>query len=110
MKLDLKSLRDAPGWAGAGVRVPRFDPAEMSRYTRESPVWLHFGAGNIFRGFIASLQQELLEQGLADRGIIAAETFDGSLPAFIAAFTRKKALSRSEIDEIRRMIDGWEEK
>ena len=38
-----------------------------------------------------------------------AETFDGSLPAFIAAFTRKKALSREEIDEIKRMIDGWGE-
>ncbi len=38
-----------------------------------------------------------------------AETFDGSLPAFIAAFTRKKTLSRSEIDEIKRMIDGWGE-
>ncbi len=85
MTLDLKSLRDTPGWAGAGVRVPRFDPAEMSRYTRESPVWLHFGAGNIFRGFIASLQQELLEQGLADRGIIAAETFDGEIVSRIYA-------------------------
>ena len=39
-----------------------------------------------------------------------AETFDGSLPAFIAAFTRKKALSRKEIDQIRQMIDGWGEK
>ena len=35
-----------------------------------------------------------------------AETFNGSLPAFIAAFARKKALSPQEIDEIRRMIDG----
>lgn len=34
------------------------------------------------------------------------ETFDGSLPAFIAAFTKRKALSEEEIAEIRRMIDG----
>ena len=33
------------------------------------------------------------------------ETFDGSLPAFIAAFTRRKKLSKSEIDEIQAMID-----
>lgn len=33
------------------------------------------------------------------------DTFDGSLPAFIAAFTQRKALTREEIDEIRRMID-----
>ncbi len=33
------------------------------------------------------------------------KTFDGSLPAFIAAFTRRKALSAKEAEEIRRMID-----
>lgn len=39
-----------------------------------------------------------------------AESFHGSLPAFIAAFTRKKALSQQEVDEIRRMIDAYGEK
>lgn len=34
------------------------------------------------------------------------ETFGGSLPAFIAAFTKRKALSAEEIGEIRRMIDS----
>lgn len=34
------------------------------------------------------------------------ETFDGSLPAFIAAFTSRKHLSEKEIDEIRKMIDA----
>ena len=33
------------------------------------------------------------------------EAFDGSLPAFIAAFTQRKALSPEEATEIRRMID-----
>ena len=37
------------------------------------------------------------------------ETFDGSLPAFLAAFTTRKALSREEIAEIRRMIAACEE-
>ena len=32
------------------------------------------------------------------------KTFDGSLPAFIAAFTRRKALSAKEEELIRRMI------
>ena len=36
-----------------------------------------------------------------------AERFHGSLPAFVAAFTRKKALSQQEVDEIRRMIDAY---
>ncbi|WP_276947742.1 BlaI/MecI/CopY family transcriptional regulator [Acetatifactor muris] len=34
------------------------------------------------------------------------DTFDGSLPAFIAAFTSRKSLSREEIAEIRDMIDS----
>lgn len=37
------------------------------------------------------------------------ETFDGSLPAFIAAFTKRKNLSQNEIDEIRKMIDTYGE-
>ena len=35
------------------------------------------------------------------------DTFDGSLPAFIAAFTARKALSEEDAAEIRRMIDGY---
>ena len=34
------------------------------------------------------------------------DTFNGSLPAFIAAFTQRKGLSPEEAAEIRRMIDA----
>ena len=34
------------------------------------------------------------------------ETFDGSLPAFVAAFGSRKKLSESEIEELKRLIDG----
>ncbi len=37
------------------------------------------------------------------------ETFEGSLPAFIAAFTQRKKLSKKEIDEIQAMIDAARE-
>ncbi len=37
------------------------------------------------------------------------ETFGGSLPAFIAAFTKRKTLSKSELDELRRMVAAYEE-
>jgi len=37
------------------------------------------------------------------------ETFEGSLPAFIAAFTARKSLSEKDIAEIRKMIDGYKE-
>ena len=33
--------------------------------------------------------------------------FDGSLPAFLAAFTRSRKLSEQEIDEVQRMIDRY---
>ena len=38
-----------------------------------------------------------------------ADTFAGSLPAFLAAFTRRKALSPDEIAQIRQMIETYEE-
>lgn len=34
------------------------------------------------------------------------DTFDGSLPAFFAAFTKRKNLTVQEIAELRRMIDS----
>ena len=37
------------------------------------------------------------------------ETFDGSLPAFLAAFTKRKQLSAEEVKKIRQMIDAYEE-
>lgn len=37
------------------------------------------------------------------------DTFDGSLPAFLAAFTRRKGLTSEEIAQIRRMIDNCQE-
>lgn len=37
------------------------------------------------------------------------KTFEGSLPAFVAAFTRHKDISQKEIDEVQRMIDRFKE-
>ena len=34
------------------------------------------------------------------------ETFEGSLPAFLAAFSSRKRLSDREIDELKAIIDG----
>lgn len=37
---------------------------------------------------------------------VVEESFDGSLPAFIAAFTKRKSLSAEEVAEIRKLIDA----
>ena len=37
------------------------------------------------------------------------DTFNGSLPAFISAFTQNTTISREEAEEIRKMIDRAEE-
>ena len=37
------------------------------------------------------------------------ETFQGSLPQFLTAFTRRKKLSKTEIEELKKLIDEYEE-
>ena len=36
---------------------------------------------------------------------LVEEKFQGSLPAFVAAFTRRQDISDKELDEVQRMID-----
>lgn len=40
---------------------------------------------------------------------LVERTFEGSLPAFIAAFTKHKRLSQEEVAKLRRMIEEAEE-
>ena len=40
---------------------------------------------------------------------LIAESFGGSLPRFLAAFTRRHRLSEQEIDELQRLIDQHRE-
>ena len=42
---------------------------------------------------------------LGERGELVEKKFEGSLPAFIAAFTRRQDLSDDELDEVQQMID-----
>ena len=37
------------------------------------------------------------------------ETFEGSLPAFLAAFSKSKKLSQAEADQLRSLIDSYQE-
>lgn len=40
---------------------------------------------------------------------LVEKTFQGSMPAFIAAFTRRRKLSGEEVADIRRMLDRYED-
>ena len=81
LELKRSALKDKGAWEKAGVKVPGFDVDAMIAETQQNPVWVHFGIGNIFRGFIAGLQQVILEKGEAKSGIIAADTFDFDIVA-----------------------------
>lgn len=74
MKLNYAGIQDRSAWSRAGIVLPTFDWPAMRASTAAAPTWVHFGAGNIFRAFIALLQQDLLEQGLVSGGIVAADT------------------------------------
>ena len=37
------------------------------------------------------------------------ETFEGSMPAFIAAFSKSKRLRKEEVEQLRQLIDSYEE-
>ena len=69
MKVTLQGIKDTAAFAAANVTLPKFDVAKVQEESRNNPVWLHFGAGNIFRGFVASLQQQLLDSGDQSSGI-----------------------------------------
>lgn len=76
MILNDAGLKDRNAWKKAGFELPQFDRAAVRETTMKNPVWLHFGAGNIFRGFPAALQQKLLNEGKSDKGIIVCEGYD----------------------------------
>lgn len=75
MKLSYQSLTSTE-WINKQYQLPQFDIKQVTEATKDAPIWLHLGAGNIFRAFLANLQQRLLNANLSDKGIIVAEGFD----------------------------------
>ena len=50
------------------------------------------------------------EQAQASRlDEMVEETFQGSMPAFIAAFSRSRKLTRDEVEQLKALIDNYEE-
>ena len=76
MKLDQQGLLNRSWWKEAGYDIPEYDRGQMKERTKENPYWIHFGAGNIFRAFLAHAVQKLLNKGLLDRGLIVAAGYN----------------------------------
>ena len=76
MKLSASGLLDRSGWEQIQVKTPSYNIQEMKKRTAEDPLWVHFGSGNFFRGFVAPLAHRLLETGELNRGIITVSTYN----------------------------------
>jgi fructuronate reductase len=79
LNLSRESIRNPKTWQDAGIELPKFDIDTIKANTRENPTWVHFGPGNIFRAFIAVLQQTVLNAGKADTGIVAVGPIDSEV-------------------------------
>lgn len=79
MQLTLQALQNTAWFKERDISLPAFDVERMRANTQKTPVWLHFGAGNIFRAFTARIAQSLLNKGDMNSGIIVCETFDEEL-------------------------------
>lgn len=74
MKLNIENLNNKTFWKSTDIEIPKYDINQIRKNTSERPTWLHFGAGNIFRGFIARIADTLLNDNIIDTGIIAIDT------------------------------------
>jgi len=76
MELSKQGLADKKQWEDAGYFLPQYDRERVAMATKENPFWIHFGAGNIFKAFQANVVQNLLNEGVLDRGLVVAEGYD----------------------------------
>ena len=76
MKLNDEGLKNRQWWEEKGYSLPKYDREEVRKATKENPFWIHFGGGNIFRAFQANVVQNLLNDGVLDRGLTVAEGYD----------------------------------
>lgn len=76
MKLSIYGLNEREAFSKAGYHLPDYDIKAVSKKTHDFPMWVHFGAGNIFRAFHAELAEKLLEKKCISTGITVCEGYD----------------------------------
>ena len=60
------------------------------------------------KGTVTSLISEAEFYAIQSENFVE-DTFQGSLPAFLAAFSSRKSLSREAVAQLRRMVEDYEE-
>ncbi|SDY19169.1 fructuronate reductase [Evansella caseinilytica] len=58
------------------VELPKVETKEIRDRGADSPVWLHFGGGNLYRGMHAEIAQDLIDENELNAGVVVLETFD----------------------------------
>ena len=76
MNLSKESLNNTEFWNSINVKLPQYDIDSVIADTTADPTWLHVGGGNIFKAFIARINQRLLNQGITNTGIVVCGTMD----------------------------------
>ncbi len=76
MQINKTILNSSSQLEDMGYLMPNFSVEEMVEKTKQSPIWLHFGAGNIFRAYHANLAQRLINDGSMSQGVVVAEGYD----------------------------------
>lgn len=75
--IDLNNWRNfIPELSQKEVEIPHFDRASLRENGQKNPVWIHFGGGNLYRGFHAEIAQCLADQNELETGVVVCETFD----------------------------------
>ena len=75
MKLLNQNLND-PLLKEKHYTLPNYDREAVLAQTRQKPVWVHMGAGNIARSFLSQVAQDSLDSGSITTGMIICEGFD----------------------------------
>ncbi len=76
MKLNRRNLNNKDFFNNNNISMPNYDLDKLYENTEKTPRWIHFGAGNIFRVFVANALDKAIEEDRCDTGIIIAESFD----------------------------------
>lgn len=69
-------LNDGKKFIDNDIEIPKYDFKRVKEKTKENPIWVHFGGGNLFRCFHAKIAHDLLNSGDIESGIVVAETYD----------------------------------